>query len=561
VAQRIERIVPAASAWVIELDRSPRALARAHRAQGPLAVVGLPHTVWEDAQTVDGIVPCEQAPAWLASLAPTTPHRTWVCHAMAGGERLAMLVLFTPQDAVLDSEALREIIELRNRVSVALSSADRERRLVERATRDSLTGLVNRSGLYEAIDAMLADAAAMPFSVLFVDLDRFKEVNDSLGHQVGDDLLRAVAGRLLQCAPPGALVARPGGDEFVLVVRGARQAADALASLLSRELPRPIELQGRSVVVGTSIGIARHPEHGGSAMDLIRRADLAMFSAKLRGGGAIAWFEPSMDARVAERAGLLADLRLACVRHELEVHYQPRVHLRSRSVKCAEALLRWRSPTRGLVAPDTFIPLLEETGLIEEVGLWVIEQAAAQLAQCRAQGATLESVAVNLSTRQLEADGFPAQVVATLARHGLQPADLELEVTESIFMGDRHAATRALHRLHESGVRIALDDFGTGYSSLSYLHKLPIGVLKVDRSFVADLGRRDSALALTRSIIALGRALNLHVVAEGVETESQVEILTGLGCDELQGWLYAPALDRAAFADFLKRPLTPPVAA
>jgi EAL domain-containing protein (putative c-di-GMP-specific phosphodiesterase class I) len=280
-----------------------------------------------------------------------------------------------------------------------------------------------------------------------------------------------------------------------------------------------------------------------------------MYSAKARGGGGAAWFEPALDARVAERAALLADLRQAQARGELVLHYQPRIQTRSGKVICAEALLRWRHPVRGLVPAPTFIKLLEETGLIDGVGLWVIEQAAAQLARWRADGMALESIAVNLSTRQLHAASLPASVVEILARHGLRTSDLELEVTESIFMGDASAAIRTLRQLHDSGIRIALDDFGTGYSSLSYLHKLPIGIIKVDRSFVVELGQRDSALALTRSIVALARALQLRVVAEGVETAEQADWLTALGCDELQGFLFAPALDPRTFADFVAQPV------
>jgi diguanylate cyclase len=407
---------------------------------------------------------------------------------------------------------------------------------------------------------MLRGSATGAFSVLFLDLDKFKDVNDSLGHQVGDDLLRAVSRRLVEHAPAGALIARPGGDEFVLVIQDSGESALEVATRLRRQLTQPIELKGRTVVIDATIGIAQHPEHGKSALDLMRRADLAMFSAKAGGGAAIARFDSSMDARVAERAALLSELRLALQRREFEVHYQPRIHLQTETVKCVEALLRWRSPRRGMVSPTTFIPLLEESGLIHEVGLWVIDQAAAQLKRWRAQDVPLESVAVNLSTRQLETAGFPRTVISILERHDLPPADLELEVTESIFMRDRSTAISALHELHDEGVRIALDDFGTGYSSLSYLHKLPIEVIKVDRSFVSELGHRDSALALTRSIIALARALNLKVVAEGIETEGQLEILRELGCDELQGWLYAPALEPSALADFVCQRLPTPAA-
>ena len=557
VAQRMERIVPSANAWIVEFDRSERALARIHSANAPMSIAPLSAIEAQGGVSgfSDDVEPCDAPPKALQAMAPVGSGRFWVCCARAGEEALALLVLRVANGAAIDTEARREIAELCGRVSVALSSADRERRLVERANRDSLTGLANRSGLYEAIDSMLAGGDTVAFSVLFLDLDNFKDINDSLGHHVGDDLLRTVARRLVEHAPVGSLVARPGGDEFVLVVRGPDEAAHELAASVREQLVRPIDLDGRDVVIGPSIGIAHHPAHGTNAIDLMRRADLAMFSAKARGGGAIARFDPAMDVQVAERAALLADLRQAVERCDFEVHYQPRIHVRSNTVKCAEALLRWRCPARGLVPPSTFIPLLEETGLIDQVGLWVIDQAAAQLKRWRAQEVRLESVAVNLSTRQLQADGLPAAIGAVLVRHGLRPADLELEVTESIFMGDKSTAVRALEELHNSGVRIALDDFGTGYSSLSYLHKLPIELIKVDRSFVSELGQRDSALALTRSIIVLARALGMNVVAEGVETEDQLDILTQLGCDELQGWLYSPALDPVAFARYMRKPV------
>jgi diguanylate cyclase (GGDEF)-like protein len=562
VAHRLEQVVPGAVACVVEFDHTSHLLARVHGADAAMSLIGLPRTdaVCIAQLPIGETVLCDEPPPWLLGLRQWPPGRLWVRCAKVGDELLGMLVIGAGAHAIDGDDTRREIAELCDRVSVTLSSADRERRLLERATHDSLTGLANRAGLYETIDARLAEDRPTPFSVLFIDLDRFKEVNDSLGHQVGDELLRAVAGRLQHRVPAGTLMARPGGDEFVLVVRGPRSCADELALALCSELAQPVDLGGRTALVGASIGMAHHPEHGSNSLDLMRRADMAMYSAKAHGGGAAAWFEPSLDARVFERAALLADLRQAQTRGELALHYQPRIHARSGKVIGAEALLRWRHPRRGLVPAPTFIKLLEETGLIDGVGLWVVDQAAAQLARWRAHGMALESIAVNLSTRQLQATNLPASVAQVLARHGLRSSDLELEVTESIFMGDASAAIRTLRQLHDSGIRIALDDFGTGYSSLSYLHKLPIGIIKVDRSFVVELGQRDSALALARSIVALARALHLRVVAEGVETQQQVDLLTSLGCDELQGFLYAPALEPAAFAAFVAQPLRAAVA-
>ena len=553
VAQRLEQLMPGAVAAVVELDRTSRMLAHVHTADAPLCIVSVPRTdvVCMSQLPGDDHALCEEPPLWLVRALPRPAAQLWVRCARVGDELLGLLAIGADAQTVQALDTRREIAELCDRVSVTLASADRERRLLERATLDSLTGLANRAGLYEFIEARVVEPMRPPFTVMFIDLDHFKEVNDAMGHQFGDELLRAIARRLQQCVPPGTLVSRPGGDEFVLVLRGPREAADVLAPTLCAELAQPVPLGGRAVVVGASIGMACYPEHGLGSSDLMRRADMAMYSAKAGGGGNAAWFKAAMDTRVAERAALLTDLRHALVRGEFAVQYQPRIDIRSGAVVGAEALLRWRHPTRGPVPVPVFIELLEETGLIDAVGLWVIEQAAMQFASWRAQGLVLQSIAVNLSTRQLHAPTLPVSVVDILGRHGLQAADLELEVTETVFMGDSSAAIGALRQLHESGIHIALDDFGTGYSSLSYLHKLPISVLKVDRSFVVELGERDSAMALTRSIIALARALRMRVVAEGVELQRQADLLVELGCDEMQGFLYSPPLEPDAFKAFV----------
>jgi len=553
VAQRLEQLVPGAVAAVIEFDRSSRLFARAHGATAPLTLhaIARAETASFERLTGSGGEPCADPPAWLVRALPRPAAMLWLWGARVDEELLGLLVVGADPQAIGATEAGREIAELADRVAVTLTSADRERRLLERATHDSLTGLVNRAGLYEAIERRLTDGPAAPFTVLFIDLDRFKEVNDSMGHPVGDELLRAVAQRLRQQVPAGTLLARPGGDEFVLLVPGPRSAADRLAPQLREAFAQSFRVGERSLTVGASVGMAHHPQHGASSLDLLRRADMAMYAAKATGVGPATWFDPAMDARMVERTMLLTDLRQALARGEFELHYQPRVDARLGAIAGAEALLRWRHPERGLVPVPAFIELLEETGLIDAVGQWVIEQAAAQLAAWRRQGLTLESVAVNLSSRQLHDATLPDRVAAALARHGLTARQLELEVTESIFVGDSAAAIRVLERLRDSGIRIALDDFGTGYSSLSYLHKLPIAVLKVDRSFVNELGRRDSALALARSIVALAGALGMRVVAEGVETPQQASLLAELGCDELQGFLYARPLAPDAFVAFM----------
>ncbi len=556
VARRMRQLVPGAQASVVELDRAARMPARVHHAEGAATVVNL---VAVDPQCAalgapDGLHPCDPPPAWLvrALHGPATTH--YVQCARVAGQVMAVLVLGVNNTTVDDADTLREIDDLCDRVCVALASAERERLLVERATRDGLTGLANRSGLLEHLERLVAGPATPAFSLLFIDLDRFKEVNDALGHLAGDEMLRAMAHRLRDAAPMHALVARPGGDEFVIIVPGPRATAESLVQTVLRLLAMPLTLEGRMVVPGASIGLAHAPDDGRTASDLLRRADMAMYSAKAAGGGRSAWFAATLDEQLAERTALLDELNHALDRDEFELFYQPRVAARTGVVRSAEALLRWRHPTRGLVPPARFIDLLEETGLIDRVGLWAIDTACRQLVAWRARGLVLDALAVNVSTRQLKSPTFVDQVAATLARHGLPASSLELEITESIFMGDSSAAVAAVHALSQTGIRIALDDFGTGYSSLSYLQKLPIGILKVDRSFVTELGQRDSAMAVTRSIIALARALHLQVVAEGVETWQQTELLVELGCDELQGYLFAKPLARDDFARHAARP-------
>jgi diguanylate cyclase (GGDEF)-like protein len=553
VVRRIAHLLPHAEVAIVEFDRAAQTLARVHRAEGAVGIVSLPYSEIADMDRAskDGGRSDGPAPAWAPRVLRQPALRAQLLNVRSGEELLALILIAGGPGIPEADEATREITELRDRVGVALASADRERRLVERATSDSLTGLANRAGLLEHLAARLTGDQLRPCSLLFIDLDRFKEINDTFGHQAGDEVLRAVAARLRAAAPGDALVSRPSGDEFVVVVDGERADADLVAQAIVAQVAAPIALDARVVTVGASIGIARHPDHAGTAADLLRRADVAMYRVKARGGNGANWFEETGDPHVTNDAAMRADLRGALARGEFELHYQPRVGSDSGRMRSAEGLLRWRHRTLGLVAPNRFIHLLEDGGLIDDVGVWAIGSACRQLVVWRAQGIALDAVAVNVSTRQLHAPAFADRVIDILRRCQLPASSLELEITESVFMGEASAAIAQLQALHDAGVRLALDDFGTGYSSLSYLHKLPISTLKVDRSFVADLDVRDSALALTRSIVALARALQLHVVAEGVETERQAELLRGLGCDELQGYLYSrplPADQLAAYA-------------
>jgi len=470
-------------------------------------------------------------------------------------EQVALLLFAAPRALAWQAAQQREIRDLRDRVGVALAAATREHHLVERARRDSLTGLLNRNGLLDACDQMLA--APVPpgpgHALLFVDLDGFKEVNDTLGHALGDELLRAVAGRLRAAAPAEATLARPGGDEFVVLLPATAAEAEDLAATLCRQAAAPFHVRGHVLHIGASIGVACHPEDAVDRDELMRRADLAMYAAKAEGRGRWRRYADALDARASERAWILRDLRRALDGGALEVHYQPRIDARDGQVASVEALVRWPHPERGYVSPARFVPVAEDCGLIARMGDFVLDTALAQARRWRDEGLAVGRMAVNVSALQLNEAAFATRVLGALQRHRLAPRDLELEVTESVCAADVAGLRQALQPLRDAGVSVALDDFGTGYSSLGALQQLPVDVLKIDRSFVVDLGVRDSAEAIVRSVIALARALGKRVVAEGVETEAQEQRLLALGCDEFQGYRYARPANAEATAVRLQR--------
>ncbi|WP_217922628.1 putative bifunctional diguanylate cyclase/phosphodiesterase [Miltoncostaea oceani] len=424
-------------------------------------------------------------------------------------------------------------------LAAALANMAAWRLSEQQGLRDPLTRLPNRTLLAERL-LRRVDHEGQPTSVLFVDLDDFKTINDSRGHWVGDEVLTAVAGRLRGAVRDGDTVARLGGDEFAVLVAGPPAAGQAVAARVVAALDLPIELHGAPLWVRGSVGLAHAgADPGRTADDLLREADLAMYEAKAGGKNRVAVFSARLDATVRRRAELSADLAGAIDDGQLEVHYQPTVRMADGRPIAVEALLRWRHPRRGLVPPGDFIPLAEETRQIGRIGAWVLGTALRQLAEWRAHDPALAdlTMAINLSPAQLD-DGLVEQVAAALADAGVDAAHLTLEVTESVFAADLVAVAEHLSRLRDMGVRIAIDDFGTGYSSLSYLRHLPVDVLKVDQSFVADLG--DAGVdALVRSILDLARALDLEVVAEGVETPDQAALLRGLRCGAAQGFLYA----------------------
>ncbi|MHB1444086.1 MAG: putative bifunctional diguanylate cyclase/phosphodiesterase [Acidimicrobiales bacterium] len=417
-----------------------------------------------------------------------------------------------------------------------------EVQLRHQAFHDPLTNLANRALLADRIGHALArsERSREEVAIILFDLDGFKTVNDSLGHSTGDRLLQKVSDRLLANLRSGDTAARLGGDEFAVLVEGidALSRARRLAERLIQSLASPLALPGRDVVVQASFGLAApDPAHATSAEELLRNADVAMYRAKAAGKGGLAIFEAHMHAAALARLELDAELRAAVAQEQFVLHYQPLVGLPHGRLEGVEALIRWNHPTRGLLGPGEFIKVAEETGLVVEIGQWVLDTACTQLAEWQTSGGP-RRMAVNLSARQLTSPGFINGVAAALGSSGAEPGRLTLELTESLLMADTVTAQSVLGALRGLGVRIALDDFGTGYSSLSYLHQFPIDCLKVDKSFVDGLGTADGDSSVVSGIVGLASALGLTVVAEGVETAVQAHLLSDLGCEMAQGFFF-----------------------
>jgi diguanylate cyclase (GGDEF)-like protein len=433
-----------------------------------------------------------------------------------------------------------------------------ESELAHRAFHDSLTELPNRALLHDRLGHALARGArsSLATAVLFIDLDNFKVINDSLGHQAGDRLLVTVAQRLRAAVRPGDTAARLGGDEFTVLLEDLSDSADAMnvAQRFLQQLRVPMNLDGHSVVVSASIGIAI--SDGANAIladDLLRQADIALYAAKGRGRDQFALFESSMSQLPLERLELELDLRKGLQRGEFRVYYQSIVELTSGRITGVEALVRWNHPRDGLVSPDRFIPVAEQSGLIVPLGRWVLREACQQAQTWRLQHPDQPPlvVSVNLSARQFQHAGLIEDVAEALRDSGLSPHLLKLEITESAAMEAGIGTIQVLQALKGLGVLLAIDDFGTGYSSLAYLKRFPVDTLKVDRSFVSGMGQNPHDSAIVQSVITLARTLSLSVTAEGIETVGQLEELRGLACDEGQGFLFARPQPVEAFADVL----------
>ena len=478
-----------------------------------------------------------------------------VCRAADFGlsPRLVSVQVLVVTLAVLAITFITSLIDARMaRQTRRLVSANRD--LEQRSLHDSLTGLPNRAMLDNRLNSLLASDKGASFALMFLDLDGFKAINDTFGHHAGDIMLTDVAGRIQHTLRARDMVVRLGGDEFVVLaeVSNAEDAA-SVARKLNAAISAPFPGVIEHLSISASIGIALYPGDGATQHELMVNADAAMYHAKQTGRNTFSVFQRSMNENAAMKLALMQDLRRALARQEFELHYQPKVDSRSGRLKGFEALLRWRHPVHGMVSPAAFIELAERSGIIVELGAWVLREACRQLRAWHDAGHSGWTVAVNLSAVQFSNEALVEQVQDVLREHGLEPSSLTLEITESIAMRDVSLTRSLLARLVELGVQVSIDDFGTGFSSLMYLQQFPSGELKIDRGFIKDLTTDSKVKSIVAAIVGLGHALDLKIVAEGVENEVQQRLLTELGCDMLQGYYIARPMPPAEVPALARR--------
>ena len=587
LAHRVRYMLRASSA-INDLNQNQRRLSNAQR------IGEMGDWVWDVRQ--DRIVPSEQAwrifghdaadtslrgDGFLATVHPEDADRVrQACErAIANGDAFAIEHRIVQSDGglrhvhqqveVIEYDGSGGALQLAGAVHDITRRKDTEEQIRRLAYFDTLTGLPNRLLFTEQLHKGLADAErqGQQLAVLFVDLDHFKRVNDTLGHSAGDELLRVVSARLAQSVRPldsisrGSgerdrnSIARLGGDEFIIMLSDLHGAVDAaaVARRLVAALTEPVTIQCTELYVSASVGIAMYPYDGTDIDTLLMNADTAMYRAKEAGRGGFQFYDRSMNARALERLVMETMLRRALERSEFVLHYQPRISLATGQIVGAEALIRWQHPERGLVSPREFITLAEETSLVIPIGEWALDEVCRQSAAWQAGGLAAVPLAVNLASTHLRERNLPDLVSRMLVQHGVPAGCLEIEVTESVLIADPELSLDTARRLNELGVRLSIDDFGTGYSSLSYLKRLPISALKIDQSFVRDLATDPDDAAIITAIIAMAHTLKLKVIAEGVETEAQRVFLKNNGCDEFQGYLMSRPVEAGEFAQMLEQ--------
>jgi diguanylate cyclase (GGDEF)-like protein len=517
------------------------------RMQTPGNGTGLIHRVWET-----------NNPVWLDDLGQEKQMQrgpmaikaglrsAFAFPILVGDGFYGVMEFFGPEVRRPDAELVEIVRTMGSQVGQFMARKAAEQNLRFVASHDPLTGLFNRSMFNERLQQALAQAARFERSLalLFIDLDGFKVVNDTLGHNAGDQLLAELAMRLRASLREGDVIGRMGGDEFVVLIEEFGDAAQVaeVAKKLLETASRPFQLQGRDFEVTASVGVSLYPGDGKDAQTLLKNADIAMYLVKEQGKNSFRFYAPQMNVHLVERLSMESSLKRALERGELLLLYQPRVNVRDGQVTGVEALLRWQHPSQGMINPAEFVPLAEDAGLMSAMWEWVIHTACRQMRAWRDQGLPLLRVSVNLSPRQLAQDSLIQVVREALHRHGMDPGRLELELREEMVIRNAERALRLLTQFKELGVRLMIDDFGTGYSSLNYLKRLPIDMVKIDRSLIRDLPRDADATALSRAVVAMAHSLDVAVTAEGVETREQWEFLRELGCDEMQGnYFSAPA--------------------
>ncbi|TWD51902.1 EAL domain-containing protein [Pseudomonas sp. SJZ131] len=532
---RFRDVVEASSDWVWEIDADWRLTFLSERFE---AVTGLSRTAWTGA-SIDDLLSTELGTLsqWL-SIPNRRPDISVQCRYVdiKGRERITRL-----SAREMSGEGFR------GTATDVTEEVEARRRIEFLSQHDALTGLPNRTRLQEFLDGKLKalPTVEQPLVMLSLDLDRFKPVNDLLGHAAGDLVLNEVSSRLADCVREGDLVARIGGDEFVLILTDMNSSVEveALCRRLIDSIERPIALDEQEVFVSASIGIAMAPTDALEAAELLRYADIALYEAKAAGRNTWRYYAGDMNVRIIERRRLESDLRFAIKNNELRLYFQPRYSIADGRMVGAEALVRWQHPERGLISPDTFIPIAEESGLILALSNWVLNTACSQAAQWRQH----LFVSVNLSPIEFKTGNLFERIQKTLNNSGIDPARVELEITESVMLDDAAGALEVMKNLKRLGVRICMDDFGTGYSSLSYLRAFPFDGLKIDRSFLNRLEENDDDKTIVQAIVGLGRALSLTVTAEGIETAEHLKLLKAVSCDEGQGYFLSRPLDIDAF--------------